>query len=130
MTSIYNEQFYGNVLVIGRTGCGKTTFLGKLGLNNFWGDIIKTKWISGTDIDKTREAKIQSYFSSKTEFHVAKEQDELGSVTETFKLQLREDTTNNNNVNNSFGEQKSWIDLSLWMMFLVQLMFLKNLQSF
>ena len=27
MTSIYNEQFYGNVLAVGLTGCGKTIFL-------------------------------------------------------------------------------------------------------
>ena len=42
MTSIYDGQFYGNVLVVGRTGCGKATFLEKLVLNNFFGDILKT----------------------------------------------------------------------------------------
>ena len=66
MTLIYNGQFYSNVLVAGRTGCGKTTFLEKLGLNNFFGNILKTEWISGIDIDKTKEAKIQSYFSNET----------------------------------------------------------------
>ena len=66
MTFIYNGQFYGNVLVAGRTGYGKTTFLEKLGLNNFFGNILKTEWISGIDIDKTKEAKIQSYFSNET----------------------------------------------------------------
>ena len=46
MTSTYNGQFYSNILVVGRTGCDKTTFLDKLGLNNFFGDITKTmdKW--------------------------------------------------------------------------------------
>ena len=72
MSSIYNGQFYGNILVVGRTGCGKTIFLDKLGLNNFFCNIIKTEWISGNDIDKKRQAKIQSYFSNKTEVHVAK----------------------------------------------------------
>ena len=86
MSSIYNGQFYDNILVVGRTGCGKTTFLGKLGLNNFFGNIIKTEWISGIDNDKKREAEIQTYFSSKTEVHVAKEQDELDSLIETFKV--------------------------------------------
>ena len=52
MTSIYNAQFCGNILVVGRTGCSKTTFLEKLGLNKFFGNIIKTEWISGIDIDK------------------------------------------------------------------------------
>ena len=104
MSSIYDGQFYGNILVVGRTGCGKTTFLEKLGLNNLFGDIIKTEWISGIDIDKKRETKIQSYFSNETEVHVAKEQDELDSFVEIFKLWSREETTDNNNVNNSFGE--------------------------
>ena len=105
MTSIYNGQFYGNVLVVGRAGCGKTTFLEKLGLNNFFGNIIKTEWISGIDIDKKREAEIQSYFSNETEVHVAQERDVLESLIEIFKLRSREDTTDNN-VNNSFGENK------------------------
>ena len=72
MSSIYDGQFYGNILVVGRTGCGKTIFLDKLGLNNFFGNIIKTEWISGNDIDKKRQAEIQSYFSNKTEVHVVK----------------------------------------------------------
>ena len=106
MTSIYNSQFYGNALVVGRTACGKTTFIEKLGLNNFFGDIIKTEWISGIDIDKQREAEIQSYFSNETEVHIAKEQDELESLIETFKLGSREESDGNDNVNNSFGENK------------------------
>ena len=105
MISIYNGEFYGNILVVGRTGCGKTTFLEKLGLNNFFGNMIKTEWISGIAIDKQRETKIQSYFSNKTEVHVAKEQDELDSLIETFKLRSREETIDSN-VNNSFGENK------------------------
>ena len=72
MSSIYDGQFYGNILVVGRTGCGKTIFLDKLGLNNIFGNIIKTEWISGNDIDKKRQAEIQSYFSNKTEVHVVK----------------------------------------------------------
>ena len=79
MTSTYNGQFRGNILIVGRTGCGKTTFLG---LNNFFGNIIKTEQISGIDIDRKREAEIQSYFSNETKVHVAKELDKL----ETFKL--------------------------------------------
>ena len=30
MTSNYNGQFGGNILVVGKTDCGKTTFLEKL----------------------------------------------------------------------------------------------------
>ena len=106
MTSTYDGQFRGNILVVGRTGCGKTTFLEKLGLNNFFGNIIKTEWISGIDIDKKREAEIQSYFSNETEVHIVKEPDELDSLIETFKLRSHEEIIDKNNVNNSFGKNK------------------------
>ena len=62
MTSIYDGQFVGNILVVGRAGYGKTTFLEKLGINKFFGELLKTEWISGIDIDKKRKAKIQSCF--------------------------------------------------------------------
>ena len=106
MTSIYDGQFYGNILVVGRTGCGKTTFLEKLQVNNFFEKIMKTEWISGIDINKQREAEIQSYFSNETEVHVAKEQDELDSLIENFKLRSREESYDSNILNNSFGENR------------------------
>ena len=56
---------------------------------------------------KKRETKIQFYFGNETEVHIAKEQDELDSLTETFKLRSQEDIIDN------------WIDLLLWMMFLM-----------
>ena len=127
MSLIYNGQFYGNILVVGRTSCGKTTFFEKLGLNNFFGKIVKTEWISGIDIDKKKEAEIQSYFNNKTEVHVTKEQDELDSLIETFKLRSHEEITEDN-VNISFGKKKNWIDLLLWIMFLALLISQKNLQ--
>ena len=106
MTSIYNGQFQWHILVVGRTGCDKTTFLEKLGLNNFFGNIMKTEWISGIDIDKWREAEIQSYFSNETEVYVAKEKGELDSLTETVKRRSREESNDNDNVNNSCRENK------------------------
>ena len=106
MTSTYDGQFCGNILVVGRTGCGQTTFLDKLGLNNFFGNIIKTEWIGGIDIDKKREAEIQSYLSNEAEVHIAKEPDELDSLIETFKLRSHEEIIDKNNVNNSSGESK------------------------
>ena len=103
MTFIYNGQFLGNILVVGRTNCSKATFIEKLGLNNFFGNIVKTEWVGGIAIDKKREAKIQSYFKNETEVHIAQDQDKLDSLIDTFK-QRSQENDNSNNVNSSFGE--------------------------
>ena len=54
MSSIYDGQFSRNVLEVGKTGCGKTTFLEKLGINKFFGNIVKTEWLSRIEINKKR----------------------------------------------------------------------------
>ena len=36
MTYVYDRKFSGNILVVGRTGCGKTAFVQKLATNIFW----------------------------------------------------------------------------------------------
>ena len=56
MSSIYNGQFLGNILVVSRTNCSKTTFIDKLGLNNFFGFIVRTEWVSGIAIDKKKRS--------------------------------------------------------------------------
>ena len=104
MSDIYNGQFNGNILLVGRTSCGKTTFLEKLAINNFFGDIIKTGWVSGIEIDTSREAEIQSCFSNETKVHVATEKDELDALIENFKLKALENSNDNLNLSNSFGE--------------------------
>ena len=45
--SIYDMQFHGNILDVGKTGCGKTYFLQKLGLNKLFGKLVKTEWVTG-----------------------------------------------------------------------------------
>ena len=104
--TIYDGQFRGNILVIGKTSCGKTYFLQKLALNNFFGKILKTEWLSGIEISKSREAETQSRFINKVEFHRAGDVEKL--KIEIFKLRT-EDLIDGHNVNISnsiFGEKK------------------------
>ena len=35
----YDEKFEGNVVIVGQTGCGKTTFVQNLAKNNLFGDL-------------------------------------------------------------------------------------------
>ena len=68
--SIYNRQFQGNILVVGKTGCRKTHFVRKLGLNKFFEKIVKTEWVTGIEIDEQREAEIQSCFNDQVKFNL------------------------------------------------------------
>ena len=36
----YDGKFNGNILIVVRTGCGKTTFIQKLGKNKMFGEEI------------------------------------------------------------------------------------------
>ena len=39
----YDGKFQGNILIVGQMGCGKTTFMQKLALNNFFGKIKRAE---------------------------------------------------------------------------------------
>ena len=104
--SIYDEQFRGNILVVGKTGCGKASFLQKLGPNNFFGEIVKIEWVSSIFLSKAREAEIQACFNAEVEFHYAEDTEKLKELIQTFKLRT-EDLVENDDISNSiFGENK------------------------
>ena len=87
--NIYDGQFRGNILVVGKTGCGKSSFVQKFCLNNFFGKSSKIEWVSSIFLSKTRDAEIQACFNAEVEFHYA------------------EDTGNYDDISNSmFGENK------------------------
>ena len=104
---VYNGKFSGNILIVGRTECGKTTFMQKLALNNFFGKLEKTEWVSGIELSKTREAEIETNFSCKVDFHYPVDEDELSDQLDQFKLESRSNEIDDNskNVRNVFGEK-------------------------
>ena len=108
--NIYEGQFRSNILVVGKTGCGKNYFLQKLGLHNFFGEIVKIEWISGIKISKTREAEIQSCFGNEVEFSNTLSPNDLKKLTETFKLRTKDLIENDDvNINDSvYGEKKNY----------------------
>ena len=54
----FDAKFEGNILVVGRTGCSKTTFVQNLGKNRTFGEIKDVTWISKIPISKDREDNI------------------------------------------------------------------------
>ena len=52
---LYDERFTENVLIVGQTDCGKSTFVKNLAKNKMFGDIKKTEWISKIELTQKRE---------------------------------------------------------------------------
>ena len=46
MNYTYDAKFEGNILVVGRNSCGKTTFVQNVGKNKMFADIKEVMWIS------------------------------------------------------------------------------------
>ena len=103
---IYDGQFGGNILVVGKTDCGKTYFVQKLSLNNFFGKLKKTEWVSGIELSESKEAEIQSCFNHNIKFHSATDTEELKTLIETFKLRAHDLVEKEENVNNSIYREK------------------------
>ena len=110
----YDGKFQGNILIVGRTGCRKTTFMQKLALNNFFGKIKRAEWVSYIPLTAKREAEIQSNFSCEVKFYYPRSVGELEDLLEEFKQKSRseeEESTSNiqsaKNVNNVFGEKSN-----------------------
>ena len=59
---IYDAKFEGNTLVVGRTGCGKTTFIQNLGKNRMFGELKEVTWISKISLSRDRENNIRDCF--------------------------------------------------------------------
>ena len=90
--------------MLGRTECGKTSFVQKLALYDFFGKLKNTKWVSGIQLNESREAEIESNFSCDISFFYPNDINELADLIEEFKLEVETEETENENVA-IFGEK-------------------------
>ena len=103
---IYDGTFKGNILVLGRTECGKTSFVQRLALYDFFGKLKNAKWVSGIQLNQIREAEIESNFSCDISFFYPDDVNELADLIEEFKLEVEtEKNDQNENVTSIFGEK-------------------------
>ena len=59
----YDGKFEGNILVLGQTDCGKTTFIQNPGKNKLFGQIKVVTWLTKIFLLKQREENIRSTFN-------------------------------------------------------------------
>ena len=112
----YNGTFSYNILVVGQTGCGKTSLVQSLGKNKILGDgLLKVDWISKIDLTKNGEDKIKKCFEyTHVEFHYPDDVDNFNLLIETFQKEtIDNDQETNNNDCIIFGENKKFDKLLL-----------------
>ena len=105
---LYCGTFSDNILVLGQTRCGKTSFVQSLGKNKIFGsDLLSIDWVSKINLLNNREDKIRQCFTyTKVEFHYPKDVEDLNLIIETFQKETydEDEKTNDNNNCDIFGE--------------------------
>ena len=85
MDYTYDGKFEGNILVVGRTGCRKTTFVQNLGKNRMFGNVKEVIWGSKIILSKEGEEQITSCFvDQKIYFSYVKNIDEFDDLLESI----------------------------------------------
>ena len=96
----YDGKFEGNILIVGRTGCGKTTFVQNLAKNKLFGQITEVYRVSKIELSKEREESIEARFEDQeVSFHYPNNTDDFDCLIDVFKRRKSE------YVNNELGEK-------------------------
>ena len=91
----YDGKFEGNILVVGRTGCGKTTFVQNLGKNKLFGDIKEVYWISKIELLADRESNIRDCFKDQNvDFKYPTNVEDFSDLLEIYKRKKPNDNEN------------------------------------
>ena len=82
---VYDTNFFGNILIVGRTDCGRTFFTQKLAVNIFFGTLKKVEWVSSIKLSVERVAEIESCFSCGVGFHYPNRLETFNDLLDEFK---------------------------------------------
>ena len=93
---LYDGQFIGNILVVGRTGCAKTTFIEKLAKNKLFGTQIKhVFWVSKIVLSPKREEIIrESFADQELQFCYPHDIEDFNYLIENFTQKKSDDLDN------------------------------------
>ena len=91
----YDATFSGNNLVLGQTGCRKTSFVLSLGKEKMFGSgLLSVGWVSKVNLLNNREDKIRQRFSyPKVEFHYPNDVEDLNLIIEKLMTRTKRQMT-------------------------------------
>ena len=109
----YDGTFSNNILVDGKTGCGKTSFAQILGKNKIFGNGLKSVyWVPKINLKKSGKDEIRECFSyTNVEFHYPDNLADFNLLIEAFQKDTLDDDNqetkenNDNNNCNIFGKK-------------------------
>ena len=78
----YGATFSNNILVLGQTGCGRTSFVQILCKNKIFGsDLLSIDWVSKINLSDNKEDEIRQCFSyTQVEFHYPNDVEDLNLI--------------------------------------------------
>ena len=86
MNYLYCAKFEGNILVVGRTGCKKITFIQNLGRNKIFSDIKEYQAISKISLSTERENNIRDCFvDQEVEFKYPKNIEDFDDLLDAWQ---------------------------------------------
>ena len=106
-----DATFSDNILVVGQTGCGKTSFVQSLASNKLFGnDLVKAEWVSKINLSRKRVR--QSFDYTYIEFHYPENNEDFSLILETFQKDSYDEEDNNNDNCNIYGKKKNLTSLA------------------
>ena len=92
----YDVKFEGNILVVGRTGCGKTTFVQNLGKNKMFREIKDVTWLSKIPLSTESEDNFRSsFFDEQVDFKYPNTIEDFEELLEFFQRKEAPNNVNN-----------------------------------
>ena len=85
MSYFYDAEFEGNILIVGQTGCRKTTFVQSLAKNNMSGNLKEVYWLSKISLSKDKENNISDCFDVEVNFKYPKNLEEFDDLFDFFQ---------------------------------------------
>ena len=86
----YNGKFEENILIVGQTDCGKTTFIQNIAKNNLFDELKEIFWISKIPLSMERETNISTCFKKSVRFKYSQTVENY-NVELTFFQRKRDD---------------------------------------
>ena len=81
----FDRKFEDNMLVVGKTGRGKTYFAQRIAVNNLFGELKKAERVSQKGHSAQIEVEIQFCFAMSVEFHYPSRVEKLHDLLVHFK---------------------------------------------